>query len=146
MFLKKLITLIKKYIMEKKIFTKAISLIAITIVIICSIFAIQACEKRNYQQVTFYSDFYLVNCSVDSVAIYIDDSYVGKLTESYIPGSQQVGAKNSKNILKARVTKGKHTYTAKINGECNIYWVGDLDVTTDLEINLKVSEAKPIKK
>lgn len=76
----------------------------------------------------------------------VNDSYVGKLTESYIPDSKQVGVKNSKNILKARAAIGKHTYTAKINGECNIYWIGDLDVTTDLEINLKVSEAKPIKK
>ena len=97
--------------MEKKIFTKAISLVAITIVIIGSIFAIQACEKHNYQQVTFYSDFYLVNCSVDSVAIYIDDSYVGKLTESYIPGSQQVGAKNSKKYTQSKSYKREaHLY------------------------------------
>ena len=131
--------------MKKCVFTKVTSVVAIVLMAICGIWTIQACKEKDKVEnktVVFYSDFYSVNCPVDSISIYIDNNYVGKLLKSYIPGSTQVGTRNSENTLVTRVSKGKHTYLAKTNGGCNVYWSGEFDAMVDLEINLKMSESK----
>ena len=131
--------------MKKCVFTKVTSVVAIVLIAVCGVWAIQACKEKDKVEnktIIFYSDFYSVNCPVDSISIYIDNNYVGKLLKSYIPGSTQVGTRDSENTLVAKVPKGKHTYLAKINGGCNVYWSGEFDAIVDLEINLKMSESK----
>jgi hypothetical protein len=131
--------------MKKCVFTKVTSVVAIVLIAVCGVWAIQACKEKDKVEnktIIFYSDFYSVNCPVDSISIYIDNNYVGKLLKSYIPGSTQVGTRDSENTLETKVSKGKHTYLAKINGGCNVYWSGEFDAIVDLEINLKMSESK----
>ena len=131
--------------MKKHVFTKVTSVVAIVLIAVCGVWAIQACKEKDKVEnktIIFYSDFYSVNCPVDSISIYIDNNYVGKLLKSYIPGSTQVGTRDSENTLETKVSKGKHTYLAKTNGGCNVYWSGEFDAIVDLEINLKMSESK----
>ena len=135
--------------MKHNVFIKVTSIIAITLIAVCSIFAVPACKEKDKienKTVVFYSDFYMVNCPVDSISIYIDNNHVGKLLKSYIPDSPQTGTRNSENTLETKVLKGKHIYSAKANGGCNAYWSGEFDATVDIEINLKMSDAKILDK
>ena len=97
--------------MKKHVFTKVTSVVAIVLMAVYGIWAIQTCKEKDKVEnktIIFYSDFYSVNCLVDSISIYIDNNYVGKLLKSYIPGSTQVGTRDSENTLVAKVPKGKH--------------------------------------
>ncbi|MFT4061679.1 MAG: hypothetical protein QM642_04895 [Edaphocola sp.] len=118
--------------------------------IIFSILSITSCGKTTDTElkkgkVLFYSDvFVATNCIVDSVSIYIDDEYKGKLTSSFMPLSE-VPTEKDTNVFVTELLIGQHSYAAKISGCNSNQWTGTLNVdeASCEKINLNLSTSKP---
>lgn len=103
------------------------------------------CTENSTGKVLFYSDaFVAANCILDSITIYIDDIYIGKLTNSYFP-LNQIPSENDSNTLTKELDVKEHTYTAKLSGCSSNIWKGTLNIkSSELQkINLTYLTSKP---
>jgi hypothetical protein len=85
-----------------------------------------------------------VNCKIDSISIYINNEYKGKLTNSFLPLSQMPNETDS-NVKLLELPVGNYSYSAKIAGCSNNKWVGTITITESEcnKINLNYSTSKP---
>lgn len=92
----------------------------------------------------FYSDIFVAaNCKIDSVSIFIDNEYKGKLTNSFLPLSETPNVGDT-NTFVLSLSAGKHTYVAKISGCRTNHWTGTFNVKASSceKINLTLLNLK----
>ncbi|HET8572732.1 MAG TPA: hypothetical protein VFL76_02565 [Edaphocola sp.] len=93
----------------------------------------------------FYSDaFVAANCKIDSVSIFIDNQYKGKLTNSCLPLSRIPEAGDA-NTFVSDLSAGDHVYVARISGCETGQWSGTFFVQASSceRIDLELLTLKP---
>ena len=116
----------------------------ITILILSSCSKSDSTEIKN-GKLLFYSDaFVALNCKLDSISIYINNNYKGKLSKSFLPLSQ-IPNESDSNTLTIILPFGNYSFGAKMAGCSSNKWDGTIKIT-ELEcktVNLNYSTSKP---
>ncbi len=122
--------------------------------VVSMIMGLGACEKEKNGQAMFYSDvFTVINCIVDSVSLYVDDVYVGKIVRKTDVSVQPpftgeevpIHIQNSQKPFVKDFSVGQHSFYAKMKGDCSNHWKGTFKIEKSKTTEIYLLTAESIK-
>ncbi len=120
------------------------------LIILITVIILGSCSKSDSIEVKkgkilFYSDaFVALNCKLDSISIYINNNYKGKLSKSFLPLSQ-IPNESDSNTLTIILPIGNYSFSTKMAGCSSNKWDGTLEIVESecKTVNLNYSTSKP---
>jgi hypothetical protein len=105
------------------------------LLLLLTLFFLTACEKdQNKGRVTFYTNAqYVLNCGPFDVEIYIDNSLIGVIKESYLPldSTPECYSLSNERLLSLEEPEGDYEFTARLTCSETLKYLGNFRVKKD---------------